>query len=58
MSRAPRHATDAILEFGEIEGDLLAEVGGKAGNLGELYTPTAVLTTNVRDPRADRPGRR
>jgi phosphohistidine swiveling domain-containing protein len=25
-----------ILEFGEIQGDLLAEVGGKAGNLGEL----------------------
>lgn len=23
----------------------------RAGNLGELYTPTAVLTTNVRDPR-------
>jgi phosphohistidine swiveling domain-containing protein len=36
MSRAPRHATDAILEFGDIQGDLLAEVGGKAGNLGEL----------------------
>ncbi|HUS20448.1 MAG TPA: PEP/pyruvate-binding domain-containing protein, partial [Aeromicrobium sp.] len=27
---------DTILEFGEIQGDLLAEVGGKAGNLGEL----------------------
>jgi pyruvate,water dikinase len=25
-----------ILEFSEIQGDLLAEVGGKAGNLGEL----------------------
>lgn len=24
----------------------------RAGNLGELYTPTAVLTTNVRDPRS------
>jgi len=23
----------------------------RAGNLGELFTPTAVLTTNVRDPR-------
>jgi pyruvate,water dikinase len=36
MSSAPRHATDTILEFGEIQGDLLAVVGGKAGNLGEL----------------------
>lgn len=24
----------------------------RAGNLGELFTPTAVLTTNVRDPRS------
>lgn len=28
--------TDSILDFAEIEGDLLALVGGKAGNLGEL----------------------
>jgi len=36
MSRASRHATDAILEFGEIDGAMLPEVGGKAANLGEL----------------------
>lgn len=36
MSNAPHPATDTILEFTEIEGDLLALVGGKAGNLGEL----------------------
>jgi phosphohistidine swiveling domain-containing protein len=36
MSNAPQHASDTILEFGEIKGDLLAVVGGKAGNLGEL----------------------
>jgi rifampicin phosphotransferase len=27
---------DMVLDFAEIQGDLLAEVGGKAGNLGEL----------------------
>jgi len=53
MSRAPMHATDFILEFGEIEGDLLAEVGGKAGNLGELtraglpVPPGFCLTTHA-----------
>jgi len=36
MSSAQHHATDTILEFGEIQGDLLSVVGGKAGNLGEL----------------------
>src|SRR5262245_23515741 len=28
--------TDSILDFAEIQGDTLALVGGKAGNLGEL----------------------
>ncbi len=36
MSRAQHHATDLVLEFEQIRGDSLAEVGGKAGNLGEL----------------------
>ncbi len=53
MSSAPHHATDTILEFGEIQGDLLAVVGGKAGNLGELsraglpVPPGFCLTTDA-----------
>src|SRR5512144_3151542 len=55
--RAP--VPDAILEFDEIRGDLLAEVGGKAGNLGELtraglpVPPGFCLTTQAYRLAAD-----